>query len=106
MMRTLLRWLGPPVLLAGLAGAVFGFSRWTIDPELQTRNAELRAELARVRAQNEQLAAQAGELREAIRRLRSDPDESLHHARTGLGMVRGDEVVYRFVPAGERGATP
>ncbi len=104
MMRTLLRWLGLPVLLAGLAGAVFGFSRWTLDPELRSRNADLRAELARVGAQNERLAADAAALRDEIRRLRSDPDESLHHARTGLGMVRGDEVVYRFVPRGEPGA--
>lgn len=92
----LLRWIGTPLLVAALAGGVIAVSKATVDPRLEARNEALRAELGRVQARNARLAAQIAELKGEIHRLRTQPEESLHHARTQLGMVRSGEVVYQF----------
>lgn len=100
MLRRLVRWLSPLVLIVALAGGVYAFSRLTLDPELAAYNQSLREEFIRVEARNGQLEAQVAELKAEIQRLRASDAESLFHARTQLGMVKGDEVVYQLDAAG------
>ncbi len=95
-MRRILDQLAPLAVLAALALAVVGLTRLTVDPQLQDRNERLGAELARVEARNARLHGQVADLRDEIRRLRSDTEESLYRARTDIGMVRPGEVVYQF----------
>lgn len=96
-MRTrILRQLGGLAVLALLVGAVVGFSSLTVDPKLAARNANLSAELNRVEARNRLLQDEIAELKREISLLRETSAESLHHARTNLGMVRPDELVYQF----------
>lgn len=99
MLARIARTLAPILAFAALAGGLYGLSRLTIDPELRVRNAELAAELTRVRTRNGRLRARVDAMKAEITRLRQDPDESLYHARTGLGLVRSGEVVYRFAEA-------
>lgn len=96
MLSELTHKLVPVAVIAALAGGVYGLSRLTIDPELRTRNGELSAELVRIRARNARLQGQIEVLKSEIQRLRNQPDESLYHARTGLGLIFPGEVVYRF----------
>jgi len=95
----IVRTLTPLVVFAALMGGIYGLSRLTVDPEMRTRNAELGTELTRVRTRNDRLRARVEAMKAEITRLRQDPDESLYHARTGLGLVRSGEVVYRFADA-------
>ncbi|MCA9542124.1 MAG: septum formation initiator family protein [Myxococcales bacterium] len=99
MLSRLVRHLTPLVFLTALGGGVYGLSRLSIDPEVQSRNADLADELRALQGRNERLRARAEALRAEIRRLRTDPEESLYHARTNLGMVRPGEVIYRFEAA-------
>jgi len=96
MFAALARKIAPVLGLAVAVAGLYGLSRLTVDPELRVRNAELGGELARVQARNDRLRAQVEATRVEITRLRSDPEESLYHARTGLGLVRGGEVAYQF----------
>lgn len=105
MLARITRTLTPLLLLGALAAGLYGLSRLTIDPELRVRNAELNAELARVHARNARLQAQVETLRGELRRLRDGDDESLYHARTGLGLVLPGEIVYQFEQPPE-GTTP
>lgn len=96
-MRTrIIQQIGGLVVLALLVGGVFAFSSLTVDPKLAARNANLGAELSRVESRNRHLQDEIAEMKREITRLRDSPTESLHHARTNLGMVRGDEIVYQF----------
>lgn len=95
-MRAVLDLLKTPLLIAALVGTVIGFSRWTIDPELAAHNTSLRQELGRVEARNERLRARITRLKGEIKRLRADDAESLHYARTQLGMVRPGETVFQL----------
>jgi cell division protein FtsB len=95
-MRALFDLLKMPLLIAALVGAVVGFSRWTIDPELKAKNESLRQELSRVSTRNERLQARITRLKGEIGRLRADDAESLHFARTQLGMVRLGETVFQL----------
>lgn len=101
MLARIARTLAPLLAFAVLMGGVYGLSRLTIDPDLRVRNAELGAELTRVRTRNGRLRSRVEAMKAEITRLRQDPDESLYHARTGLGLVRSGEVVYRFAGAPE-----
>jgi len=94
--RLLTRWIAPMALLATLVGGAYAFSRFTLNPELAAYNQSLREEFIRVEASNGQLAAQIGDLKAEIHRLRADDAESLFHARTQLGMVKSGEVVYQL----------
>lgn len=96
MLARITRTLAPVLLVAVMAAGLYGFSRLTVDPELRVRNAELAAELGQIHARNARLQTQVEGLRGEIRRLRDGDDESLYHARTGLGLVRPGEVVYQF----------
>ncbi len=101
MLDRIIRTLAPLVAFAVLMGGVYGLSRLTIDADLRMRNAELGAELTRVRTRNARLRARVDAMKAEITRLRQDPEESLYHARTGLGLVRSGEVVYRFADGPE-----
>lgn len=98
MLQRTLRNLAPFVMIAGLAVIVAWVSRAAVDPQLEARNATLESELGRVKARNTQLSQKIQGLKVELRRLRGEPAESLHHARTQLGMVRPGEMVYQFVP--------
>lgn len=107
MLARIARTLAPLAALALLVGGLYGLSRLTVDPELRVRNGELAAELTRVRTRNARLRGQVEAMKAEIARLRTDPEESLYHARTGLGLVRSGEVVYRFeAPAEAVGEPP
>lgn len=95
-MRAVLDLLKMPLLIAALVFAVVSVSRSTIDPELKAKNASLRHELGRVTTRNERLQADIARLKGEISRLRSGDAESLHYARTELGMVRPGETVYQL----------
>jgi cell division protein FtsB len=99
MKRRLLRWLGPPFAILALTGAVYGFWRLTLDPEVEARNRALDDELLRIEGRNGHLRTEIAGLKQEIKRLREDEGESLHRARTGLGMVRPGETVYQLTPA-------
>jgi cell division protein FtsB len=90
------RWVMSAGVLAALLTGVYGFYRLTLDPELLARNQSLADELARLEARNRRLETDNAALEAEIGRLRSEDAESVHHARTTLGMVRPGEVVYQF----------
>lgn len=83
-------------VVLGLVAGVYGFYRLTLDPELIARNQSLSDELSRLEGRNRRLSAENAELKAEIGRLRREDAESVHHARTALGMVRPGEVVYQF----------
>lgn len=89
-------WAAPLLGTLAVAGAVWAISARAVAPELEARNAALEAELSRVRGANARLEEQARQLRGELERLRTRPDEQLHHARTQLGMVKPGEVVYQL----------
>ncbi|MCK6571123.1 septum formation initiator family protein [Myxococcota bacterium] len=90
------RWLQSAAVVGALVAAVYGFYRLTLDPELVARNQSLSEELSRLEARNRRLETDNAALESEIARLRSEDAESVHHARTSLGMVRPGEVVYQF----------
>ncbi len=95
-------------ILAALVAGVFAFWRLTLDPELAAHNQSLSDELSRLESRNGRLQSENEQLKAEIGRLRTQDAESVHHARTALGMVRPGEVVYQFpapAPAPESGAT-
>lgn len=83
-------------LLLGLIAGVYVFYHLTLDPELLARNQSLADELSRLEGRNRRLEADNTSLKAEISRLRAEDAESVHHARTQLGMVRPGEVVYQF----------
>lgn len=83
-------------VVLGLVAGVYAFYRLTLDPELIARNESLADELARLEGRNRRLEADNEALKAEIGRLRAEDAESVHHARTTLGMVRPGEVVYQF----------
>ncbi|MGK0361692.1 MAG: cell division protein FtsB [Bradymonadia bacterium] len=95
-MRALVELLKTPALIVALVGGVLGFSRLTINPELEANNESLRQELGRVETRNTRLQARITRLKGEINRLRADDAESLHYARTQLGMVRPGETVFQL----------
>ena len=104
MTRRLVGWLVPPLVLCLLAAGLWGVSRLMADPEAEARTQSLRDELLRVESRNARLRTEIASLKAELARLRDGDAEALHHARTGLGMVRPGEVVYQFVPSGVDGA--
>ncbi len=90
------RWVMSAGVLVALVASVYGFYHLTLDPELVARNQSLADELARLEARNRRLETDNAALEAEIGRLRSEDAESVHHARTALGMVRPGEVVYQF----------
>lgn len=108
MSRALFGWfakpLGEALLVALLAGGVYGVSRLTVDPRRSAHNASLAGELGRIEARNDRLRAEITDLTGEIGRLRGDRSESLYHARTRLGMLRPGEVLYQL-PSGSPGRT-
>lgn len=94
----LVRRIAPLIVVVALAGGLFAAWNASTDPELQQRNEELAEALAHVEARNRRLTTDIAALKTEISRLRDHNAESVHRARTELGMVRGGEVVYRFEP--------
>ncbi len=97
----LVRRIAPLIVVLALAGGLFTAWNASTDPELEARNGELADALAQVEARNRRLTTDIAALKSEISRLRDDDAESVHRARTELGMVRGGEVVYRFEPGRE-----
>lgn len=83
-------------LVLGLVAGVHFFYHLTLDPELLARNQSLADELSRLEGRNRRLETDNESLKGEIARLRAEDSESVHHARTQLGMVRPGEVVYQF----------
>lgn len=83
-------------IVAGLAGGVLLFWQAMVDPDLLARNQSLADELSRLESRNGRLQSENAQLKAEIGRLRDQDAESVHHARTALGMVRPGEVVYQF----------
>jgi cell division protein FtsB len=83
-------------VVLGLVAGVYAFYHLTLDPELLARNQSLADELSRLEGRNRRLEADNEALKAEIGRLRAEDAESVHHARTTLGMVRPGEVVYQF----------
>ncbi len=67
-----------------------------LEPEGLPRYRVLRAEREEVRASNEQLAREGGQLRIYVDRLRADPEALARLARDDLGMLRSDELLFQF----------
>ncbi len=65
---------------------------------------ELQRDVAMISESNDQLRAQNGMTATEIESLESGTDAVLEQARTQLGMIRGDEVLFRFVPEGSKEA--
>ena len=68
------------------------------------RMVELQKDLAAISEDNDQLRRENGMIATEIESLESGTDAVLEHARTQLGMIRGDEVLFRFVPEGSKEA--
>ena len=85
---------------AALAGGVWAVHHFSMDPELVAKNRSLSDELSRLEVRNRRLQADNERLEGEIVRLRGQDSESVHHARTALGMVRPGEVVYQFPARG------
>jgi len=90
----------PLIVVVTLAGALLAAHQGSTDPELEARNAHLADALAQVEARNRRLVGDIAGLKSEIARLRDGKAESLHRARTELGMIRPGEVVYRFEAPG------
>lgn len=61
---------------------------------------ELESEIAQIRVQNDKLRLENGTIAGEIESLESGSGAVEEHARMQLGMVRDDEVLFRFVPKG------
>ncbi|MCF0253144.1 MAG: cell division protein FtsB [Duodenibacillus sp.] len=68
------------------------------------RMQELRAEIAAMEESNERLAQRNQALEAEIESLESGSSAVEERARLALGMVRGDEVLFRLVQIGEKQA--
>ena len=84
------------VLIGVLCLSILAISEWSIDPRLRQKNAELQAQLSRIELRVQQLKDDTRRLRDEISRLKSNPNETVYHARNSLGMIRPGEVIYRF----------
>lgn len=87
-------------IAAALVGGIWAVHRFSMDPELVAKNRSLSDELSRLEARNRRLQADNETLKAEIGRLRGQDAESVHQARTTLGMVRPGEVVYQFPARG------
>lgn len=65
---------------------------------------ELERDVASVNESNDRLRERNGMIATEIESLESGTDAVLEHARTRLGMIRNDEVLFRFVPEGSKEA--
>ncbi len=65
---------------------------------------ELERDVAAVNESNDRLRERNGMIATEIESLESGTDAVLEHARTRLGMIRNDEVLFRFVPEGSKEA--
>jgi cell division protein FtsB len=66
-----------------------------------SRLAELQAELTAIRSANESLRRENDALAAEIESLENGSAAVEERARLRLGMIRDDEVLFRFVPAGQ-----
>ncbi len=94
----LVRRIAPLIVVIALAGGLFAAHGASTDPELEARNRALADALAQVELRNRRLTTDIASLKAENTRLRDEKAESLHRARTELGMVRPGERVYRFEP--------
>ncbi len=96
MFKRILLHLSLPIGLAVIVAAGLCFSFALRNPALEAKNQRLQDDLARIKSENQALQNEIATLERQNKRLREDPEESLYHARTELGMVRPGEVVYQF----------
>lgn len=92
-MRSGLPWLLPFALL------VFGLvsvPAHIFDERGLPRYRRLRAELTRMRLQNEELRRELRGLEQSVQQLRSDPRSVERLARDELGMLRDGEILFQF----------
>ncbi len=68
------------------------------------RSLELEKDVATLNEGNDKLRERNGMTATEIESLESGTDAVLEHARTRLGMIRSDEVLFRFVPEGSKEA--
>ena len=68
------------------------------------RMLELKQDLASISEDNDRLRRENGMIATEIESLESGTDAVVEQARTQLGMIRGDEVLFRFVPEGSKEA--
>ena len=94
----LVRRIAPLIVVVSLAAGLFALYRASSDPELVARNRELDDALAQVQSRNRRLVSEIADLKAENARLQGEQAESVHRARTELGMVRPGELVYRFEP--------
>ncbi|MSP72915.1 MAG: septum formation initiator family protein [Myxococcales bacterium] len=94
--RTVANTMKPFVVLMVLALVVLVAYVSTLNPEVDERNARLTQEQERLGASNRRLAAENEDLRAEIKRLRNGDAESVERARTLLGLVGPDELVYQL----------
>ena len=67
-----------------------------LDDKGLPRYRSLRAQLARVDANNDKLEREVEQLRRQVERLREDPQAIERIARDELGMVRPGELIFQF----------
>lgn len=68
------------------------------------RKLELQQDVAAITEDNNRLRRENGMIATEIESLESGTDAVIEQARTQLGMIRGDEVLFRFVPEGSKEA--
>jgi cell division protein FtsB len=98
-------WNGGRVLTIGLLCAIIGVASSVVLGHDGLRNLiALRAERQRLGEQAVALMEQNTSLRDQVKRLRSDDRFLESIARRELGLVRSDEIVYRFHRKAKPGA--
>lgn len=92
--------LMPRLLLAGLLLLLLAMQvrLWTGKASL-AEIAELQAQVAASRVENERLAAHNAVLEAQVRVLKDDPDSLEARARSELGMIRDGETFYMVMPS-------
>lgn len=68
------------------------------------RKLELQQDVAAITEDNNRLRRENGMIATEIESLESGTDAVIEQARTQLGMIRSDEVLFRFVPEGSKEA--
>lgn len=79
-----------------LALALVGAPVLIFEPQGLPRMQTLERELSRVQAENGELRRDIGTLRVEVKQLRDDPSAVERIARTQLGLVRKNEIVFQF----------
>jgi cell division protein FtsB len=84
--------------IAILALAVVGAPILIFEPEGLPRMRKMSRELAEANTENAELRRDVTRLRGQVDQLRSDPQAVERIARTELGLVRSNEIVFQFAP--------